>query len=51
MTEKDYSYMTAMMEDVLSSDYDPNQAVDMSFNQRHIMAPQDCVDLGGRGSC
>ncbi|XP_077094810.1 uncharacterized protein LOC143746700 [Siphateles boraxobius] len=40
MTEKDYSYMTAMMEDVLSSDYDPNQAVDISFNQRHIMAPQ-----------
>ena len=37
--EKEYSYMMAMVEDVLSSD--SNRCTDVTVNPTHIMAPQE----------
>ncbi|XP_051972341.1 uncharacterized protein LOC127636023 isoform X1 [Xyrauchen texanus] len=39
--EKDYSYMTAMTADVLSSVLDSKQVMDMRINPTHVMAPQE----------
>jgi hypothetical protein len=39
--EKDYSYMTAMIADVLSSVLDSKQVMDMRDNPTHVMAPQE----------
>ncbi len=38
--KKDYGYMTAMVEDVLSSVTDLKQSMDMILDRTHIMAPQ-----------
>lgn len=38
--KKDYSYMMAMVADVLSSVTDLKQSVDMTLDRTHIMAPQ-----------
>ncbi len=39
--KKDYGYMVAMMADILSSEPDSNQGMDIRLNTTHIMAPQE----------